>query len=220
MSRRLRTRGWMKAFFVLSCASAAVAALPQAASAQWPSFDVGVTAGYNSASISGQDVPNPSRLPGFILGVSALHRLTGMWAVQPELLYSRRGAKAPDQNLEGITDYIDLPVLAKLSLGAMGASPVQPALFLGPYAGMNLSCTIKGTQFGQKIDEACDKLPVNPFSIKKRSMDYGIIGGGGLDWNNVGVFARYQWGLTRIAKGYDPKHRVFTAGARVSFKNR
>src|SRR5438105_1221292 len=120
MSRHLNTPGWMNAAFAVLCAGLAVTVLPSAARAQWRSSDMGLTAGYNSATVSGQDVKNAARLPGFILGVSVLHRLNGnwlngTWAIQPELLYSRRGAKAPDQNLEGITDYIDLPVLAKLS---------------------------------------------------------------------------------------------------------
>jgi hypothetical protein len=220
MPRQIIESSVLKSLLTLSCAGIAAVAAPTAGHAQWANSDVGITAGYNSATISGKDVPNPARLPGFILGISVLHPLSGMWSVQPELLYSRRGAKAPDENLQGTTDYIDLPVLAKLSFGPMATSNVRPALYLGPYAGMNLSCTIKGTQFGQKIDESCDKLPVNPFSIKKRSMDYGVIAGAGVDWNNVGVFTRYQWGMTRIAKGYDPKHRVFTVGARLSFKNR
>jgi hypothetical protein len=223
MTRRTNWIGLTNASVLLLLAGAAVSIAPRRAEAQWMNSDIGITAGYNRATVSGQDVQSASSINGFILGVSLVHRVNSMWSVQPELLYSRRGAKSSkvtgdfsDYNLEGTTDYIDLPVLAKIGFSEMGTSGVRPAVYIGPYIGMNLSCTIKGTQFGQKVDESCDKLPVNPFTIKSKSLDYGGIAGAGIDWSKFGVFARYQMGLAKISEKYDPKHRVITVGGRLS----
>lgn len=216
MTRRTNWFGFTNAAVLLLLGSAALSTASRRAEAQWMNSDIGITAGYNRATVSGQDVPGASSINGFILGVSLVHRVNSMWSVQPELVYSRRGAKSTSENLEGTTDYVDLPVLAKIGFSEMGTSGVRPAVYIGPYIGMNLTCTIKGTQFGQKVDESCDKLPVNPFTIKQKSLDWGGIAGAGVDWSKFGVFARYQLGLAKISEKYDPKHRVITVGGRLS----
>lgn len=213
-------------------AGAAILVVSQSSQAQqWTNADIGVTAGYSNSSVSGDDVQNGGSISGFVLGVSAIRRINPMWSFQPELLYSRRGASARDDDgtfdVKGTADYIDLPLLLKLSIGdAIGGavSGMRPSVHFGPYVGMNLSCNFSGEIGGDAIDDDCETFEAapnadqNPFLVKTQSIDYGVIAGAGLDFGNIGVFARYQMGMAEISDGFDLKHRVISIGGRWSFR--
>lgn len=198
----------------LLAAVVAVMLFTSVSQAQMTGLDIGVTAGVNVATIAGDDDEDLSNLTGFMVGVSFIHRFTDMWSFQPEIAYSMKGAKFDDGVDEGEIKltYIDLPLLAKISLGtAMGQA--RPALYVGPYAAFNLSCDIEGG--GVSVD--CDAADLEP-----KTMDFGAIAGIGLDFGNINVFARYQFGLTNIsdaADAGDAKNRVIQVGGRFSFRS-
>lgn len=178
-----------------------------------PGLDIGVTGGVNLANLSGDDVENTENRVGFMLGVSFIHRLTDMFSFQPEIAYSMKGAKFDDGVDEGELKlaYIDVPLLAKIGLGA-GMGQSRPVFYLGPYAAFNMSCDIESS--GVSAD--CDTLDLEP-----KTMDFGAIAGVGMDFGTMNVFARYQFGLTNLSDATDAgdaKNRVIQIGGRWSFR--
>jgi hypothetical protein len=178
--------------------------------AQMAGLDIGVTAGINLATVAGDDDEGAKNLTGFMVGVSFISRMTDMFAFQPEIAYSVKGSKfeesGEDSELKGT--YIDFPLLAKISLGtAMGES--RPALYVGPYAGFNIGC--RATAVGVTVD--CEDIGIDP-----KTVDFGLVGGVGMDFGRMNVFARYQFGLTNLADDFDAKNRVIQVGGRFSFR--
>lgn len=175
--------------------------LPAAAQSQASALDIGVTAGINVADWSGDDA-DATRRTDFFAGLSIVYPLTEMLAIQPEIAYSRKGAKD-----EGVDEhkmaYIDVPVLLKIMLGT--AREIRPALFVGPMVAFNLSCDAD--------DGDCKDFT--------KSVDFLLVGGAGIDVGALGLFARYQFGLSNISDTTGPapdiKHRVIQLGGRWSF---
>lgn len=180
--------------------------------AQVAGLDIGVTAGVNLADISGGD-GDTKRRTGFMVGVSFIHRMTDMFAFQPEIAYSMKGVKFDDGVDEGELKlaYIDVPLLAKITFGPeMTMGQARPALYLGPYAAFNMSCEIESV--GVSAD--CETADADP-----KTVDFGAIAGAGMDFGNLNIFARYQFGLTNIFDGTDDsKNRVIQIGGRFSFR--
>lgn len=175
--------------------------LPSAAQSQAPALDIGVTAGINVADWGGDDA-DATRRTDFFAGLSFVYPLTEMLAIQPEIAYSRKGAKD-----EGVDEhkmaYIDVPILLKIMLGT--AREIRPALFVGPMVALNVSCDAD--------DGDCKDFT--------KSVDFLLVGGAGVDVGALGLFARYQFGLSNISDTAGPtpdiKHRVIQLGGRWSF---
>jgi len=166
----------------------------------------GIKAGLNLATIRG-DVSNASNRVGGHFGVTAEFRISDMFSIQPEILYSMQGVKesvAEDLLGNGILirgegttkmDYLNLPVLAKIYLSnglALEAGPQIGILVSGKvsydlnYEGENVS----GTQ-----DVTSDL----------NTIDFGLSAGLSYQLQSSGVFfqGRYNLGLTNTYKGTD-----------------
>lgn len=184
--------------------------------AQVAGLDIGVTAGLNLATVSGDEVEDTKNRLGFMVGVSFIHRVNDMFSFQPEIAYSMKGAKFDDGVDEGELKlaYIDFPLLAKISLGtAMGQA--RPALYIGPYAAFNLSCDLES----EGVSVECDAVGIE---LEPKSVDFGGVAGIGMDFGNLNVFARYQFGLTSLTDDTedDVMNRVIQVGGRFSFRGR
>lgn len=199
----------------LSAAVCAVMLFATVSQAQVAGLDIGVTAGVNLATLSEGD-GDTKNLTGFMVGVSFIHRMTDMFAFQPEIAYSMKGAKFDDGVDEGELKlaYIDVPLLAKISFGpAMAMGQARPAFYVGPYAAFNLSCEIESGSVSVDCDDPL--LDAEP-----KTVDFGGIAGVGLDVGNLNIFARYQFGLTSVFDDDDSKNRVIQIGGRFSFRGR
>ena len=125
----------MRKVFVLLSA-AALLAIPAPGAAQAPSL--GLKAGVNMASFAGRRIVDADYRAGLSLGASLSIPVSGSFTVQPEVLFSRKGAKRSaydydDMPQDGFAappvgvylsektshDYLEIPVLLKLS-------PAQP----------------------------------------------------------------------------------------------
>jgi len=69
--------------------------------------------------------------PGLQAGLVSNIKISELLSVQPELLYTVKGYKfeSPDRTVTGKYDYLDVPVLAKITIGE---GPVQGFVTLGP----------------------------------------------------------------------------------------
>lgn len=181
--------------------------------AQMAGLDIGVTGGVNLATVSEGD-GDTKNLTGFMVGVSFISRMTDMFAFQPEIAYSMKGTKFDDGVDEGELKlaYIDVPLLAKITFGPeMTMGQARPALYFGPYAAFNMSCDFESG--GVSVD--CDAADAEP-----KTVDFGAIAGVGVDFGNINLFARYQFGLTSVFDDDDSKNRVIQIGGRFSFRGR
>ena len=152
---------------------------------------MGIKGGLNVTNLYLEDVNDENARFGFNLGLYGQILSSDVFAIQPELLFSTKGAKweytgALDQTIDFNTNYLDLPVLAVIKLGK------SAEIHAGPYAGYLLSAKIKyDGDFANGTDNI-DRDDLN-------TIDYGLVGGFGLNFGAMQVGARYNYGLAKIA---------------------
>ncbi|MFD2512688.1 porin family protein [Pontibacter locisalis] len=86
---------------------------------QTPRF--GIRAGANYSGFSGDNADNLDRMFGFHAGITSQFMLSSddFFAIQPELLFSTKGAESKDDNTKWKISYIDVPVLARINAGPL-----------------------------------------------------------------------------------------------------
>ena len=155
----------------------------------------GLKGGLNASSLfyDSQGVSNKNERIGFHAGVFAQAPLGEFFAIQPELLYTTKGAAA-DYNVLGFINgrntfrlnYAELPVLATFKLGQ------AVELQAGPYAAYLLNSNINSNgDFGTGTNA------INRDNFNK--VDYGLAGGLNIYFGKTFIGARYEQGLQRIA---------------------
>jgi hypothetical protein len=186
----------MKKFLIISLTALFVAALvPQPAAAA-----VGVKGGLGLSkfSVNGEDVTGLISLKapvgGLFFGIGM-----GPFSIQPEVLYVRIGARMEEGEdwMEERMDCIQVPLLLKVNVMP---GPVSPMIYGGPYGAYRL--TAKEVAY---IDGENESYDVKDETV---SFDYGIVFGGGLDFNMAAVKlsaeVRYNLGLANLAKDAEP----------------
>jgi hypothetical protein len=177
----------MKKAFLALALTLGVASAAQAQSARF-----GVKAGASLTSFTGDNADGAKNKFGFNGGVMANFALNDMFSIQPEVLYSMKGAKVENGgDLRLATNYIDVPVLAKISTGATG-------LFfeLGPQVGFLASAKLKDDSNSMDVKDGY------------KSVDFGYAAGLGFQAESgpmVGL--RYNGGITSVVKDSDAKVR-------------
>jgi len=185
------------------------------------SIGKGVKGGLNIATAGGADAEKfgaISAVTQFNAGVFVNIGLPGPLSIQPEVLYSVKGAKVagtfsgtPFTTTATVT-YVDIPVLLKFNIPLVPGSPVKPNIFAGPGVGILLTAKSKTEVPGSPTTESDDKSTTE-------SMDFGAIVGVGVDVNLVAVTlmvdARYYFGLKTTDKSpapgpFDVKNRVIS----------
>ena len=148
----------------------------------------GVKAGPSYTKFRGVDpaqlssASNAYRL-GFHAGVLAEVKVTDKFSVQPELLYSQKGAK--NKLVSGIYDvfsYLDLPIVVKARLGETG-------FFLegGPQFGYLLQATSTFMNYSYNVRDSYEKV------------DVGYAAGLGYQLSSGPLLGfRFNGGLTRL----------------------
>ena len=186
----------------------------------------GVKIGLNSAKLHGDDVEDfedmlgagfDSKL-GFCFGGFVTFSLHEMFAIQPEVLYTMKGAKM-EESVMGETlyvwvnlNYLEIPVLAKLQIPTQGN--IKPSIFVGPALGIKVSAKAKAEYAGETEEEDIEDM---------KSTDLGLVIGGGVDFGlgkgMITVDLRYTLGLATISEWEDEdvKNGVFSLMIGYSF---
>lgn len=177
--------------------SAAVCAQEQQTSTESnlkPKF--GIKGGLNLTNLYVSHVSTESMKAGFNAGVFAKLPVTRGFSIQPELLYSLKGAKENYNNfVQGSGEYrfnlgyLELPVLAVVNLAP------NFNLHLGGYAAYLVNANIKNVN-GQGTVVGASDLSTGDFN----RWDFGLVGGLGFDIENFTLGARYNYGLSHIGK--------------------
>lgn len=159
----------------------------------------GLKAGVNMAKYTGTDAADDlSMRTAFAFGGYVTLGMTDLFSVQPELLYSMKGAKWDYTDLSGtvnVTDrlsYIEIPVLFKVQL--VGTPAFKPNFYVGPQFSMLLSAKEKSEASGQSAEaDIKDNL---------KSTDFGLVGGVGANFpvgtGSLSLDIRYDLGLSKV----------------------
>lgn len=155
---------------------------------------VGLKGGLNASSLfyDTQGASNKNERIGFHIGVFAQAPIGEFFAIQPELLYTTKGAAA-DYNFLGFNgrntfrlNYAELPVLATFKLGQ------AVELQAGPYVSYLLNSDINSNG-----DFGVGTAAINRNNFNK--IDYGLAGGLNVYFGKAFIGARYEQGLQNIA---------------------
>ena len=188
---------------------------------QRPTF--GIMAGVNLAKISGDGTDALDSRTGWLGGVFVTFHLTNTFAIQPEALYSQRGASADAGSGFDATikmDYIDIPVLLRYDIPVVG--PIRPFFVAGPAFGIQAKCAISGEGEGVSASVDCDQLNEDPeASFDPKTFDLSGVVGAGLDFRLGGhtlmLGARYQHGFSDVVKDASAKSRTWSIVAGLGF---
>ena len=156
----------------------------------------GVKAGVNLANLYVDEVDDENMKLGLNLGLFAKIPLTRGLSIQPELLYSSKGAKLSYDNIllgEGEyrfnLNYVDLPVLAIINV----AKNIN--IQAGGYVSYLASANIKDLESDGTINNI-KELKADDFN----RFDYGLVGGVGIDVQLFTLGVRYNYGLKEVGE--------------------
>ncbi|WP_299820417.1 porin family protein [uncultured Pontibacter sp.] len=145
---------------------------------------------------------------GFQVGAVSNIMLSELFSIQPELLFIQKGAKVGDSDYFKLrTDYLELPILAKVSFG-----PEQLKGFVtaGPTVGYWLSAKSISEIGGNKESESYD------FEDEDNRLEIGASFGVGVAYKvgagELNLDVRYGLGFSSIAEyegDYKEKNQVF-----------
>lgn len=159
---------------------------------------LGLKLGLNFSNLYGSDVGETSSLLGISGGAYLSYMLSDVLEIQPEVYFSRKGAKE-----KGVTetetfdydfalDYIEVPLLLKVSF-PIEKLLIRPTIFAGPAISFKTNAKISRVINGYVYDVSYDYI---------KSTEVSLILGAGMsvpskhyDW---GFDLRYILGLTKI----------------------
>lgn len=177
-------------------------------------LSLGPKVGLTYSTLTGDETDELGYKLGFSGGAFLAYAFGDWFTLQPEVLYSQKGAQESHDTLSGeltntvSMDYIEIPLLAVLTIPTQ--SRWTPKLFAGPAFGILISAEQKAERAGEERT-ADIKDDLEDFEV-------GIVFGGGVDVE-VGPGAitadlRYNWGVTNIVadaeEGFSVKNGVFS----------
>ena len=156
----------------------------------------GVKGGVNLSNLYVDDVEDENMKVGLNLGLYGKIPIGKGFSIQPELIFSSKGAKLTYNNaLMGKGEYrfnlnyVELPVLGVINLAK------NLNLHAGGYVSYLAAANIKDLEDDGTISNIKD-LNADNFN----RFDYGLVGGLGVDVENFTIGARYNYGLNEIGK--------------------
>ena len=155
----------------------------------------GFKGGVNFSNLYTDEVDDNNVLTGFNAGIFAKLPITQLFAIQPELLYSTKGAKLTYNNsfANGTAkfklNYIELPVLLVVNLTK------NFNIHAGPYVAYLVDGKATNDSQGTLFD-----FQNNLSNEDYNKFDTGLAVGLGFDSDNVGFGVRYNYGLQTVGK--------------------
>jgi hypothetical protein len=156
----------------------------------------GIKGGLNLTNMYVKDISDENMKVGWNAGFFAKLPVTRGFSIQPELLYTSKGAKETYDNfIEGRGEYrfnlnyIELPLLAVFNVAK------NFNIHVGPYASYLVGANIKDLKDDGTINNITD-LDAENFN----RFDWGVAGGFGIDISNFTLGARYNYGFREIGK--------------------
>lgn len=166
--------------------------LPLVTHAQQPASTFGVKAGVNRSTLRVDEVDNENARYGFHLGVFGRADASDAVGLQAELLYSTKGTSVSWDGLIGQETtfnlgYLDLPVFVVFRL----ADALE--LHAGGYVGYLLASDVSTSG---DLGSGTEELDTDHF----HPLDFGLLGGVGINLGPAQIGARYGYGLSELAE--------------------
>ena len=182
------------------------------------SAGTGFKAGWNQATLSGDGTggANVSSINGAMVAWFLRFSVGAGFAIQPEVLYSRKGVEGDTLDIRGAIklDYVEIPVLVRYQIPI--ESFFTPTVYAGAAASGLINANAEATVYGE----------TRSIGIENRlsRFDVGVVLGVEIGVpsarRQATIEARYEQGL-RSVDGADPpadvKNRVFSIILGVSF---
>lgn len=155
----------------------------------------GVKGGVNFSNLYTNNVEDNNVLTGFNAGVFTKLSITESLAIQPELLYTTKGAELKYNNafVNGTStfrlNYLELPVLLVINLTD------NLNLHAGPYFSYLLDGKVSNDSQGTLFD-----IENNIKNEDYNKFDTGLSVGVGFDADQLGFGVRYNYGLQKVGK--------------------
>jgi hypothetical protein len=159
--------------------------------------EFGIKGGVNMSNLysDSDDIDDENALWGFNAGVFAAFPIADNIFIQPEILYTTKGAEL-DYNFAGIEGnskfklgYVEVPLLVRFNLTE------NFNIHVGGYASYLVNAKAKG-EGDFEFEEDLDADDFERF-------DAGLSAGVGVDFNPISIGLRYNYGLTTIGKERD-----------------
>lgn len=153
---------------------------------------MGVKGGLNISNLYVDNVNDENSRLGFNVGLYGQILSNEFFAIQPELLYTTKGSKNEydgfvDQDVKFNLNYLEVPVLAVFKLGEVAE------LHAGGYGSYLLGANVS---YAGDLINGGEELDRDNF----KSYDYGLVGGLSLNFGNVQIGTRYNYGFVKLAK--------------------
>lgn len=154
--------------------------------------EFGVKGGFNMSNLYNNNADDENILYGFNAGVYATLPVSDFIAIQPEILFTTKGAELEYDNafVSGTgkfkLNYIEVPLLVRVNVTK------NFNIHAGGYASYLVSSKVSGDG-DFNFDEEIDTDDLNKF-------DAGLSAGVGVDFNPISIGLRYNYGLTTIGK--------------------
>ncbi|WP_017498546.1 porin family protein [Flavobacterium sp. WG21] len=154
--------------------------------------EYGIKGGFNMSNLYSSDANDENILYGFNAGLYATLPISDFIAIQPEILFTTKGAKLEYNNALASGEskfrlnYIEVPLLVRVNITR------NFNIHAGGYASYLVSSKVTGRgdfNFEQEIDTN----DLNKF-------DAGLSAGVGVDFDPISIGLRYNYGLTTIGK--------------------
>lgn len=197
--------------------------LASAAGVTKPLAAQGLQAGLAWSELTGVEGLEVRR--GLVFGASFTLFRIGPVYVGPEILYIQKGARVATPGQSGVEDirldWFDIPLLFELG-GYIAGTPIRPAVYAGPYYGLQSGCSFAFTDADDRSGD-CLLTGLRDVGIDGVFADghAGWIVGGSLelytgDWGNIAIDARYTASFSDIMQTGSstlPKTRSFVVMA-------
>jgi len=193
---------------IAGVALAAVFGVVAPAAAQGLTYGVkgGVTLATLAEDDDGDAISFDNRI-GLVAGGFVNWPLGGRLALQPEALFTQKGAKVEEGGgtLTEQLDYLDVPVLIHYRL--TGSDTRHLSVFGGPAIGLKLRARSRASFGGTAVeDDVSDRV---------KPADLSIVGGVSYQRGRVSIEGRYAWGVSDIDKDSADDVTIRTRGISV-----
>jgi hypothetical protein len=173
-------------------------------------------AGYSRTDLVGPAATQLRSRQGSVTGVYLVAPVVGPLSFRPELLFSLKGGRTQTESalLDIELAYLELPLLAKLSVGRRR---VRPVLFGGPAPSFQIGCDVQFIASTQSSRATCGEGAFSLF----RSFDVGVVAGGGVEFrwpqSAIALEARYTAGLRSIIDASEVRNRAYGVIVALTF---
>lgn len=169
-------------------------------------FHFGAKAGVNFSTFVGDGADGADGRTNFHVGAVGNVKISDVFAVQPEILFSAQGAEFTEEGttVEFKYNYINVPILADFTVTD----------------GLSFQA---GPQFGFLINDEAEAggvtVDLDDLGIDSKGFDFGAAVGAQYRLPSIDLFfqARYTFGLSEIADDADSQNSVFSVSVGYFF---